>query len=396
MKNCNLKFKNFYFLVVVFSFSFLIFPLVARGATLYLAPQFQTVYQGNTFILEVRLNTEGEEINTAKAHLIFSPDLLKPVDFIKGSSILPFFVGEPKIRKGEIYFTGGVPNGFKGEGLLAKISFLAKKTGKEDINFKENSRILLNDGKGTPAQLKLQGGSYEIVKKPKELPIITSETHPDQNKWYKGASLQLHWDLIKGAKYSWILDRDPLAEPDEIPDKPKPQKGIAFWMGAMKYDLKKEGDGIYYFSLRQKLPGKDWSKEVSRFKAMIDSTPPEDFEPQIGKDPAVFGGRYFLSFAARDKTSGIDHYEVSETPRIAWKRIEKWKMAKSPYLLRDQNLKSIVKVKAVDKAGNERIAKVVLPYKITWEDIVFLLLVLAGIVALWLIIKKFVKPRHKT
>ena len=34
------------------------------------------------------------------------------------------------------------------------------------------------------------------------------------------------------------------------------------------------------------------------------------------KDPNVFDGKWFLVFAALDKGSGIDHYEVMETNHV--------------------------------------------------------------------------------
>jgi len=214
----------------------------------------------------------------------------------------------------------------------------------------------------------------EIIKKPEGLPIISSETHPDQNKWYRMTSLSLYWDLIEGAEYSWILSRDPLTEPDEIPDEPEPKEGVAFWMGAMEYDLKEEEDGIYYFHLKQ-----------NTYRAMIDTIPPEEFEPQIGQDPTMYDGKYFLSFIAQDKTSGVDHYEVTEVPWFSFKKTKEGKVVQSPYLLEDQRLRKVIKVKAVDKAGNERIAEIRLPYKITLGDVLILLLILIGIgIILWL------------
>jgi len=370
----------------------LIIPLFAQGARLYLEPANGQYHRGDTFIAEVKLDTESEEINTAQVNLTFPQNLLEVVDFSEGNSILTLWAEEPKIQQGKISFVGGIPQGFKGEGSLIKISFSGKEIGKEDIAFGEDSKVLLNDGKGTPAKLSFREGSYEITEKPKELPVISSGTHPDQNKWYKFTTLHLHWDLIEGAEYSYLLGRDPISEPDETPDRPK---GELIWMGDMEYDLEKEGDGIYYFSLRQKLSGRDWSKDISRFRVIIDTAPPEEFEPQIGQDPTVFGGKYFLSFAAQDKTSGVDRYEVAETPRILSRFIknEKWKTAESPYLLEDQQLRSKISVKAIDKAGNEIIAEMVPSYKINWKDIVISLLILTGIGVIWWIIKKKVESR---
>jgi len=384
---------NFKILLTVFTFSFLFFPSLSKATNLYLMPQFQTVYQGDSFIVEVRIDTEGEEINALELGLTFPSNLLEVVDFSKGNSILQLFAEEPKIQQGEISFVGGIPKGFNGDGLLGKINFLAKEIGKAEVSFKEDSKVLY--GQGLLASLTFLDGNCEIIKKSEEIPVITSESHPDQNKWYKDTLLQLHWDPKEGAEYSWILSKSPLDEPDEISDKPLPKEGIAFWMGAMEYDLKGEGDGIYYFSLRQKLLGKDWQKEVSRFRAMIDVTSPEEFKPEIGKASAVFEGKYFIAFSTIDKQTGIDYYEILEADKRGYQRgtIRKaeWKKGSSPYLLEDQSLRSVIKVKAVDKAGNERIEEIVPPYKVTWKDVLVIILILIGAGVIYWIIRKIKK-----
>lgn len=99
-----------------------------------------------------------------------------------------------------------------------------------------------------------------------------------------------------------------------------------------------------------------------------DTEPPESFAPQIARDPNIFGGKYFLAFAAQDKGAGIDHYEILEVrqgygienyfPFTKYFRNESWVTAESPYFLADQKLQSRIYVKAVDKAGNARIAEV--------------------------------------
>ena len=355
-----------------------------EAAKLYLAPLNQIIYQDNSFIVEVKLDTEGEEINIVEANLTYSSDLLEVIDISKGNSILTLWLKEPAVQQKSVFLIGGIPNGFQGEeGLIAKLIFRGQEMGEGIISFEENSKVLLNDGQGTEAQLNFSEGSYEIIKKPEGLPVISSETHPDQNKWYKMTSLSLYWDLIEGAEYSWNLSRDPLSKPDEIPDEPEPKEGVTFWMGAMEYDLKREGDGIYYFHLKQKLPDKSWSEKIT-YRAMIDTTPPEEFEPQIGQDPTMYNGKYFLSFVAQDKTSGVDHYEITEVPWLSFKKTKEWKVVQSPYLLGDQRLRSVIEVKAVDKAGNERIAEIKPPYKVTLGDVLILLLILIGMgVILW-------------
>jgi len=372
-------------LVIFFIFLFLITPFFAKAATLYLMPPSQTIYQGSSFIIEVRLDSESEEINTVEGNLNFPPELLEIVDFSKGGSILSFWAKEPFLERGEISFLGGIPGGFRGEGSILKINFLAKEIGKADILFTGDSKVLLNDGKGTSAKLNFLEGNYEIIRRPEGLPLISSPTHPDQNKWYKGNTLHLHWDLVEGAEYSFILSQDPLAEPDETPDKPE---GELIWMGDMEYPNLE--DGIYYFFLKQKLPGKDWSPKVA-FRAMIDATPPEPFELKIGQDASMFGGKYFVSFLAIDKTSGIDHYEIQEGKGD-------FREAKSPYLLGDQSLRNKIIVKVVDKAGNERISELMPPRKAFAQSlfiqfVIILILVILVIWCIWWLIKK---SRKKT
>ncbi len=101
------------------------------------------------------------------------------------------------------------------------------------------------------------------------------------------------------------------------------------------------------------------SKEV--FTPLSDLTPPEQFQPQIGQNSESFGGKYFLAFAAQDKGSGIDHYEVMEASQLGSIRglfsKENWVVAQSPYILLDQGLRSNIFVKAIDKAGNERVSE---------------------------------------
>ncbi|MFQ6084081.1 MAG: cohesin domain-containing protein [Candidatus Aminicenantia bacterium] len=370
-------------------------PIGAQAATLYLMPQAQTIYQDDSFIVEVRLNTEGEEINTVGTGVIFPSDLLKALDFSQGNSVLTLWPERPEIKGNEVSFIGGTPQGFIGDGLILKITFKAisdkqQETRRAKVSFKENSKVLLNDGKGTKAELVFLEGNYEIGQKTGKLPRISSRTHRDQNKWYNQNAFHVHWDLIEGALYSYLLSYDPLAEPDEIPDKPE---GELMWLGDMRYE--NLADGIYYFHLRESRETNakqtpKWGPKVT-FRAMIDTVSPEPFEPEIGQDKAVFGGKYFLSFATVDKMSGIDYYEILETRD---KEQETWKIGESPYLLEDQSLQNVIKVKAVDKAGNERMAEIVPPEKPTPFPYWVVVIILVGIGVVWWLIKKL-KRKYK-
>jgi len=80
---------------------------------------------------------------------------------------------------------------------------------------------------------------------------------------------------------------------------------------------------------------------------ITDKKRPQKFDILIGSDPRVFDGQHFISFFSTDKDSGIDRYEVKEGKG-------EYKIAQSPYLLDDQNLKTVIRVRAYDGVGNYR------------------------------------------
>jgi hypothetical protein len=96
-----------------------------------------------------------------------------------------------------------------------------------------------------------------------------------------------------------------------------------------------------------------------------DNAIPEEFSLTLQRDPSTFGGRYYIVFNTTDKQTGIAFYEVIEEPfdeagLFGWGAVTApWVRARSPYVLEDQSLNSTIRVKAVDKAGNEYIATLV-------------------------------------
>lgn len=120
-----------------------------------------------------------------------------------------------------------------------------------------------------------------------------------------------------------------------------------------------------------------------------DAEPPEPFTPEIARDPNIFEGKYFLVFTAQDKGRGLDRYEISERREfkifgINLRRPQRWTPAESPYLLKDQKLKSHIYVKAIDRAENERTV-VLRPQKpLRWYEyplIWIMLIIVLGIIA---------------
>lgn len=140
-----------------------------------------------------------------------------------------------------------------------------------------------------------------------------------------------------------------------------------------------------------------------------DDLSPEKFSIVLERTTNAFSNNYFIVFNTTDKQSGIDHYEVIEEPLdsknlFGWgAETAPWIEAKSPYVLDDQSLNSTIRVKAVDKAGNEYIATYIpsedqktfsFENKINIIVIVLLgVLILSAIFGLWSFITKKKKSR---
>jgi len=293
--------RNSLFIILLGSLLFL--PLGAKGAILYLEPLRSTHNQGDTFIVEVRLDSQGEYINAVEVNLGFDKDILEVQDLSQGNSVLTLWIKKPDFSNGVISFIGGTPGGYQGpEGLLIKIAFLGKVQGDARVVFQNNSKILLNDGKGTPADLITESANFSIS------------------------------------------------------------------------------------AIKPEIPEDEWQKEIEK-----DENSPQSFEIEISQDPAIFKGKYFITFSTTDKETGIAHYEVKEGKRD-------WKMGNSPYVLENQKLTDDIWVKAVDKAGNEWIEIVKAPRVSIWKcifDAVLVLVLLLVIIGLgWWIIKN-VKRKMK-
>ncbi len=98
-------------------------------------------------------------------------------------------------------------------------------------------------------------------------------------------------------------------------------------------------------------------------KVDADNIPPEQFS--IFLEQQDVSNKYFIVFNTTDKQTGIDVYQVMEQPlsqfgSFEWGRADApWVETRSPFILKDQSLNSVIRVKAIDKAGNEYIATLI-------------------------------------
>lgn len=132
-------------------------------------------------------------------------------------------------------------------------------------------------------------------------------------------------------------------------------------------------------------------KPLGGYLEPVDHTPPEPFATYLGNDPQLFNGRDYVVFMSVDKDSGVDRYAVAESrlPSFLHRFFPpSWQTTTSPYVVADQNLTSTVYVKAVDRAGNERLSIYPPRHFFTAYENIVLLVILIGVVLLWHIRQK--------
>ncbi len=101
-------------------------------------------------------------------------------------------------------------------------------------------------------------------------------------------------------------------------------------------------------------------------QAITDTYPPEFFVPSLVQDQALFNGKWAVIFSTTDKQSGLNRYEVKESPFRWWSWFSPWRLADSPLELSDQSRQSFIWIKAVDNADHARVVSLPPLKTVSW------------------------------
>ncbi len=355
--------KKIFPILIVLILSFLVAPFAyGQNASLYLSPSIGTYTVGNTFLVQLKVNTGGVPINAADGILIFDPDKLEVRKISKTNSIFTLWVQEPVFSNsvGTINFAGGKPSpGFTGAaGTIITITFKARTSGTANVTFASGS-VLADDGKGTNILANMGSGSYQLTTKqitplpPDEekyvppvvpsqtpaAPVVSSLTHSDENQWYSYDDPEFSWKLPTDATgVSLLLHKKSTANPGPTSD------GL---IESKKYENIE--DGIWYFHIKFRNQY-GWG-EITHRKVLIDTHPPKPFEIQVQREGPT-DPQPILLFDTEDDLSGVEYYEVKidegEGIPVTVEDVEE-----NPYQMPAHAPgKVLIEVIAFDKAGN--------------------------------------------
>ncbi len=319
----------------------------ADAALLYTTPREATAAPGDAVVVSVLLDSEGEDINVVSVSLRYPPALLEALSVSRGNSFLTLWPEEPVIdpATGTVSFAGGLPDGsvvFGGE--VASVLLRVRDRGAADVEpDNEESGVYLNDGAGTLAELTVSGSELTLSDTDPLTPQIASPSHPDEAVWYANRNVTVSWRAVDPAQYSYLLSRDALEAPDDTPDAER----------SLYYPVL--SDGVWYFSVTERLPGDVWGP-VARRRFMIDGTPPEPFN--IERTVETISRDFLFTFSTVDHPSGVARWEALVTrPRLSWLPFffrGSWERVINPLVLDSGELTGTVAVRAVDAAGNIR------------------------------------------
>lgn len=287
---------RFVFLHTVVVGALFVVPNLSFAAALYIDPALNELNRGDAVELSVRLDVDEDAqecINAVDAVITYSENIA-PVDISIGDSIFSMWVQQPVIDKEArtISFAGGMPNGYCGR-------------------IQGDPRLT-----NTIAKLIFRSPGFSIG----------------------GGNSSSNEATVSFTEFTSAYLNDGLGT------MVTPQT-----YGARMFLNPTAGSGIV----------DPWREAVG-----ADTVPPEEFSIFLNKDEEGldFSGKYYISFNTLDKQTGIDQYQVMEQPieqfgTFTWGRADApWITARSPYVLDDQSLNSIIRVRALDKAGNEYIA----------------------------------------
>jgi hypothetical protein len=324
----------------------------AEAAILSVNPSSGSFNVGDTFTAGIYLDTQGETINAIETSLSFSPDKLQIVSPSSGNSIISIYTTPPRFNNltGRLDIAGGITGGANVKsGLVATITFRVKSVGNASLRFLDNSKVLLHDGQGTNVLRNTIGGNYTLRLPPPEGPIVTSQTHPVEGKWYAVKTAILSWNADPSVTgYSYMISDSPTAVPDDVSEGNQTQTS---------YSSLPEGNQFFHIkALRDGIWG-----GVTHYALSIDTTAPADFPIDISPNIRTVVHQPYIKFDSTDTLSGLDHYEIKIVPlKITeeggtFQEQSLFVEATSPYLPSILPFGSYdVIVRAYDKAGNYR------------------------------------------
>ncbi|MDD3531155.1 MAG: cohesin domain-containing protein [Candidatus Pacebacteria bacterium] len=355
--------------VVLSSIAMLFFvfgaPYSARAASYNLTADKETFSVGNTFTVDVKIDSTDVGVNAAQATITFPKDTVQVTSLDKSTSAFDFWLQGPSFSNdaGQVTFIGGSQSGISGKALeVLRIAFKVKGTGAVSIIFSDGA-VTASDGSGTNVltamnglQLTSSASQTAAVIAPSQItrtavtatglptkPVLTVPLYPDSSAWYADVTkFIVQWDLPREVTdVATAVNQQPTFDPTA-------SEGLF-----NNKTFSPLTDGIWYLHVRFK-DSVGWGPTV-HYRIGIDSAPPLSFTVTSPDGLTTANVAPTIAFGTNDQPSGILDYKIMLDGTLSTTTM----LAK--YTLPPQQAgKHSLVVQAVDRAGNTAESRVIL------------------------------------
>jgi len=319
-KNINFIISALVILAGVFLYAFVLPKFQTEAATFRLLSTGETFTIGETFSMDIKIDSEDKSINGAQATLQFPADKIEVTKLDKTDSVFNLWLAEPSFdnQKGEIRFIAASISGFSGASLqVLKATFKVKGIGTADIVVSDGA-ITASDGSGTNVFSTSQGLGLRIVRSKAEIarppeagpvteealgfpakPVVKVPLYPDSEKWYNfSGDFSASWDLPRSVSAVAV------AVNTVANFNPTLTEGL---FGHKNFSAL--ADGVWYLHVRFK--NNIGFGQTAHYKISIDSAPPAPFIVRSETDVKTDNPAPKIFFETTDQLSGIARYLVT-------------------------------------------------------------------------------------
>ncbi len=332
-------------------------PAMAHAASFGLVANKDTFVIGDSFTVDLKIESVGVGVNAAQATLTFPKNVIQVTSVDKTNSVFDFWLQGPSYSNdsGTISFIGGNQNGIAGADLeVLRITFKVTGAGPAALVFSDGA-VTASDGSGTNVLSVMKGlqltsitkQDATLIKPPQivrpavptgvlpVVPNIVVALYPDSAAWYAHVSRFIT---------QWSLPKDVTAVATAVNQQPTfdPTVSEGLFDNKMFNPL---DDGIWYLHVRFK-NAIGWGPTV-HYRIGIDTVPPLNFSITSPDGLTTANVAPTISFATKDQPSGVRDYTILVDGTLATTT------ALTTYTLPPQAPgKHDVIVQAHDEAGN--------------------------------------------
>ncbi|MFZ2167663.1 MAG: cohesin domain-containing protein [Minisyncoccia bacterium] len=341
-------------------------PAYAEAASYNLTADKETFVIGDTFTVDIKIESSDVGVNAAQATLSFPKDIVQVTGIDKSSSAFDFWLQGPSYSNdtGEVSFIGGSQSGISGKALeVLRVTFKVKGSGEAGFIFSDGA-VTASDGSGTNVLTAMNGirltsitkQDATLIKPPQIVrpvvsaaslpvkPAVVVPLYPDPVAWYGEVSKFI---------VQWDLPRDVTEVATDINQQPTFDPTVSEGLFNNKTFSPLAGDGIWYLHVRFK-NSVGWGPAV-HYRIGIDSAPPLSFAVTSLDGLTTADVAPTILFETKDQPSGVKNYTVLVNGVVATTT------TLAMYTLSPQpSGKQSIVVQAVDYAGNTTESRITL------------------------------------